>query len=360
MTTPPAQRIPIFVLTGFLGSGKTSFLNGLLSDPAFRDTAVIVNEFGDIGLDHLLVASAKENTVLLDAGCLCCAMIDSLKETLIDLFHRRARSDLPPFQKVVIETTGLADPGPILQQLVRDPLVQHAYRLRGVICMVDALFGEDQLAHHDEAAAQVAVADWLIVTKNDLTDGDVPPSLTQRLKSLNQSAPIHRRVAGVSDAHLLMAQDVATADLPWLDDIRRASDRTGLAHGGASHDHAISSECFWLNHPVTWAGLASWTDWMRLTFGQTLLRSKGLLNVVGVAGPVVLHGVRDRFELTRLARWPDAERRSRLVVIGRDLNRQQLVSGLGWLYAEAGSQPSGIYETPPPIPSGPMGSAHAI
>jgi G3E family GTPase len=354
--TDPAARIPIFVLTGFLGSGKTSLLNTLLKDPAFRDTAVIVNEFGDIGLDHLLVASAKENTVLLDAGCLCCAMIDSLKETLADLFHRRARSDLPMFQRVIIETTGLADPVPILHQLTRDPLVSHSYRLRGVLCTIDALFGEDQLSRHAEAMAQAAVADWLIVTKADLRGGPWPAARRRLLRSLNSSATIQ-------EGARLPAGDSPSADdaFPWLNDIRQSHDEPAVGGAFAAHDDAISSESFWLDQPVTWAGLAAWTDWMRQTFGAALLRSKGLMNVAGAKGPVVLHGVRDRFELTRSASWPDQERRSRLVIIGRNLNRAQQAAGLGWLYAEAGAQPPGLFDSPPPpLPPSAMGHPHAI
>jgi G3E family GTPase len=349
--TDPALRIPIFVLTGFLGSGKTSLLNALLKDPAFRDTAVIVNEFGDIGLDHLLIASAKENAILLDAGCLCCAMVDSLKETLLDLLHRRARSDLPMFRRIVIETTGLADPAPILQQLTRDPLVSHAYRLRGVICTIDGLFGEDQIARHAEAAAQAAVADWLIVTKTDLLGGVPPPSLTALLRSLNPSADIRQ---GVDGASLLAGGNQET--VPWLNDIGQSH-----AHGHATHDHTISSQSFWLDRPVTWAGLAAWTAWMRQIAGAALLRSKGLMNVVGVGGPVVLHGVRDRFELTRGPDWPDEERRSRLVIIGRDLVRSEQQAGLGWLYAEAGTPPPGLFDSPPPpLPPSAIGHPHAI
>ena len=137
-----AEKIPIVVLTGFLGSGKTVLLNALLRQPGFADSAIVVNEFGEVGLDHLLVASAEENIVLLDAGCLCCAVLGSLKETLLDLWHRRAQSQVPPFRRVLVETTGLADPGPIVQSIMRDSVVTHFYRLAGLVCVVDALHGE--------------------------------------------------------------------------------------------------------------------------------------------------------------------------------------------------------------------------
>jgi G3E family GTPase len=322
------QRIPILILTGFLGSGKTSLLNAMLKNMAFQNTAFIVNEFGEIGLDHLLIESAKENTILLDAGCLCCTVIDSLKETLRDLYHRRVRGQVPEFQRLVIETTGLADPGPILQQITRDPIASHFYRLRGLICTVDALFGLDQLADHPEAAAQVAFADRLIVTKTDLTGNICPPALEAKLRALNPTAEIDLS----RDAAAFFIQGERAESPPWLNDI-------GHGHDHAHHNHAISSESFWLDRPVSWAGLAAWTEWMRQRFGPGLLRCKALLNIDGSAGPVVLHGVRDRFDTQRLSKWPDAERRSRLVIIGRDLDRAGLAAGLGWFYVDAGTQP---------------------
>lgn len=336
-----SQRIPIVILTGFLGSGKTSLLNGMLKDPAFCNSAFIVNEFGEIGLDHLLIESAKENTILLDAGCLCCTVIDSLKETLRDLYHRRVRGQVPEFQRLVIETTGLADPGPILQQITRDPIASHFYRLRGLVCTVDALFGLEQLGEHPEAAAQVAVADWLIVTKTDLTGGRCPPDLEAKLRALNPTAEIHLSHQGRSDAARLFIDGEKSESPPWLNDI--GHDHKAHDHGHHDehphHDNAISSESFQLDRPVTWAGLAAWTEWMRHRFGPAILRCKGILNIQGAGGPVVLHGVRDRFDTARLAKWPDAERRSRLVIIGRNLDRAELAAGLDWFYVDEGTQP---------------------
>ena len=168
------ERLPLTILTGFLGSGKTTLLNVLLRDPAWADSAVVVNELGEIGLDHLLVAEAKENIVLLEAGCLCCAVLDSLPETLADLYSRRAMGDVPRFRRVLVETTGLADPAPIIRTLMRDPMASHFYQLQGVVCAVDAVFGEGALRDYHEAQSQVALADRLVVTKTDLVGGAVP------------------------------------------------------------------------------------------------------------------------------------------------------------------------------------------
>jgi G3E family GTPase len=342
-------HIPIVVLTGFLGSGKTSLLNALLKDPAFKDSAVVVNEFGEIGLDHLLVASAKDNIILLDAGCLCCTMLDSLKETLIDLYYRRVKGQVPEFARILIETTGLADPAPILQTITRDPVVSHFYRLQGLICTVDALFGGDQLKEHAEAGVQIALADRLIVTKTDLTGGACPAELCAKLQSLNPLAGIHIAVHGNTSINSLLALDHKARNTPpWLGDIYEPENSHHHTHAGP-HDDAIGSESFWLDRPVTWSGIAAWTEWMKGQFGREVLRCKCMINVADSSGPVVVHGVRGLFTTERLPVWPDAERRSRLVIIGRGLDRKRLTAGLGWLYVAEGTQPPNPTDEPPAI-----------
>lgn len=319
-----APKYPVFILTGFLGSGKTTLLNAMLRAPGFSDTAVVVNEIGEIGLDHLLVTSANENVVLLGAGCLCCTVIDSLKETLADLYHRRARGTLPPFARIVIETTGLADPAPILQQLMKDSLLSHLFELRGLICIVDAFFGASQLDEHPEARLQAALADRIWVTKTDLTGGQVPLALTNRLRALNPSAaPAAMR----PDADVAAAL-AAVGDAPWL----------ALPEylPGPRHDASISAHSFWVCDPVSWAGIAAWTAWLQENCRDRLLRCKALFNVRGARGPVLLHGVRTLFETRTLPDWPAPERRSAIVVIGRDLERQILQAGIGRLHTPAG------------------------
>src|SRR5689334_3747172 len=180
-------RIPVHVLTGFLGSGKTTLLNRLLREPGLADTAVIVNEFGEIGLDHLLVTGGRDNVLLLESGCLCCTLLDSLRETLADLYHRRARGELPPFRRVVVETTGLADPAPILLTLLRDPVATAWYELGRVVVTVDAVHGAEQLADYPEARAQVAAADLVLFTKTDLAGG-APAGLSDAVARINAAA----------------------------------------------------------------------------------------------------------------------------------------------------------------------------
>lgn len=318
-----APKLPIFILTGFLGSGKTTLLNAMLRDPKLADTAVVINEFGAIGLDHLLVTAGSDNVVLLGAGCLCCAVIDSLKETLADLYHRRARGTLPPFARIVIETSGLADPGPILQQLMKDGLLSHLFATRGLVCVVDALFGMRQLDDHAEARVQAALADHVWVTKTDLTGDEIPAALVDRLQSMN---PTTRPVAVRSDADIaaMLATD---GEPPW-----RALPEYLPA---ARHDAAIGAQAFWMAEPVSWAGIAAWTQWLKDHCGERLLRCKALFDVQGVRGAVVLHGVRTLFQTHTLPRWPEGGRRSGIVLIGRDLERPLLQDGLSRLLTPA-------------------------
>jgi G3E family GTPase len=314
VSAPP--KLPIIILTGFLGSGKTTLLNALLRLPSFTDTAVVVNEFGAIGLDHLLVQSANENVVLLDAGCLCCTVIDSLKETLADLYHRRARGTLPAFGRIIIETTGLADPCPVLQQLMSDSLLAHLFTLHSLVCIVDALFGASQLEVHTEARVQAAMADRLWITKTDLTDDRVPADLIDRLSALNPHADCQVLRPDTDLAGILGGANVNPIPFP------------NLYARTPQHDASIGSHSFWILEPVTWVGVAAWIGWLKESCGPRLLRCKGLLNVQGARGPVIVHGVRTLFKTSVLPEWPAFEPRLGVVVIGRDIQRQLLQAGL--------------------------------
>ncbi len=298
----------MIVLTGFLGSGKTTLLNRLLLDPAWSDSAVIVNEFGDIGLDHLLVSNARDNIVLMDAGCLCCTVLDSLPQTLADLFHRRAGGDIPAFRRVLVETSGLAEPAPILRTLMRDPIISHFYRPQGLICTVDALFGSATLDREHEAPLQAAMADRIVVTKTDLAVQEQTAALIARLRALNPAAEIV--LARDRNAACLFAPETNT--LPWLDPLKV---ETADHH---HHDDGAVSVSFLVGPPLSWARLAAWIERLRARYGPDLLRAKGVLNVAGA--PVALHGVQTQFDTRRLPDWPDDDRRSRIVLIGRGLD----------------------------------------
>lgn len=323
MGSPGPGRIPVVILTGFLGSGKTTLLNALLRDPDWSDSAIVVNEFGDVGLDHLLVAGAKENILLMDAGCLCCAVLDSLPATLADLYHRRAGGDVPPFRRLLVETSGLAEPGPILRTLMRDPVASHFYRPQGLVCVVDALAGVRTLSEHHEAVAQVAMADRLLATKTDLTGEACPPELIERLGAINPSAPIRRVLQGKPVSPLFAAEDVQ-AEAPWLEQVQADPPHH-------HHDSDITSLSLVVDTPIAWAGLADWIDHLRTRYGKDLLRCKGILNVTGSTGPVILHGVQAIFDTVRAPNWPDAERRSRIVLIGRGLDPAQVDPSLALL-----------------------------
>ncbi len=343
---PGSSPVPVTLLTGFLGSGKTTILAQLLKHPGLENTAVIVNEFGEIGLDHMLVTQGDEDVVLLNAGCLCCTIANSLNETLNDLWFRRSRGELPAFERVIIETTGLADPAPILHLLMTDPLVTSVYRTDGVVTVVDALHGAGQLGEHDEALKQAAVADRIALTKTDLATPASVSALRARLRRINPGAEIfevtHGRIAperltgiGVFDPGA-KGSDVQR----WL--------RDEAYHAGDGHDHTdhdvsrhserIRAFGFYFDFLVSWAGYATWIDLMREFKGANLLRVKGLVAIEDAARPYVVQGVQHVFSSPlRLDRWPSQDRRSRLVFITRDLDRETVEASLAALEAPAGS-----------------------
>lgn len=337
----PERPLAVAVLTGFLGSGKTTLLRRLLQHPDMEQTAVIVNEFGEIGLDHKLIESAKEDMVLMSSGCLCCTIRGDLVETIGDLYRRRVRREVPAFERLVIETTGLADPAPILHTLMSDPLIVERFRLDSVVTTVDGLAGDDSLDRHEESRRQAAVADRLLITKTDLAGAAEISALKARLRALNPAAKQFEVVQGeIAPAALFNAglydPETKTADVRgWLQAEAYAAaeqhahgnhDHSDHDHGGHGHDvnrhgDGIRAFCLSYDQPLEWDRFCSWIDMLISLFGRDILRIKGLLNVADQEQPLVIHGVQHVFHPpVSLEAWPDADRRSQLVFIVKDLD----------------------------------------
>jgi G3E family GTPase len=382
VTIVATERLPVSVLTGFLGSGKTTLLRELLKQSDMAKTAVIINEFGEIGLDHLLVEKGDEDIVLMSSGCLCCTIRGDLIDTLRNLFVRRVKGEIPDFDRVVIETTGLADPAPILHTLMADPLIAARFRLDSVVTTVDAVHGASELDANPESVKQAAVADRLVLTKTDIADPATTQALKLRLRSLNPAAAVEPAVLGRIAANKLFNAGLydprtKSADVQrWLNEeafgVRphghehhdghdhehhdghdhEFHDGHGHEHhGGHEHgqrhadDHAhdldvnrhddhIRSFCLTYDKPFAWPVIAESLDLLAQTHGQQLLRVKGILHVEEEPKPVVIHGVQHMFHPpVTLPTWPDDDRRSKIVFITRDLDRDYIAKSLDALFA---------------------------
>ncbi len=350
----PGPVTPVTVLTGFLGAGKSTLLNALLRHPSMGETAVVVNEFGDVGLDHLLVRRVDENVVLLNAGCLCCTVRDDMVTTLRDLFIKRVRGDVPEFTRVAIETTGLADPAPIIHTLMTDPMLSARFRLDGVVTVVDGVNGTSTLDRHREAVKQAAVADRLVLTKADLAEPAALDALKSRLRALNPAAPMAEAAHGVIDPDALLncglfSADGKSADVAhWLreeaySENARDHDHDHGHHHDHGHDHHhdhehghhhhdvnrhddhVTSFCLTFDTPIPWDAFVDAVEMLIASKGEDLLRIKGILDVRGEDVPVAVHGVQHVFHPPAALPqgWAEGEpRRSRLVFIARDLDRK--------------------------------------
>ncbi len=349
-STDPTPLIPVTLLTGFLGSGKTTVLNHVLQQPGMAETAVIVNEFGEIGIDHLLVERATDEVVLLNSGCLCCTVRSDIADTLLDLFVGRANARLPQFRRVVIETTGLADPAPILHTLISDPLVAARYSLDGVVTTVDAVNGAGTLDRQPEAVKQAAVADRLLLTKADLADRAAAAALTARLAALNPSAPIVRVAQGAIDPALLFNLGFYDPQTKSVDVQRWLRDEAFEAGHEHDHDHEqldvnrhderIRAFCITRDEPISWAALSTWLDALATMRGDDLLRLKAIVALSDRPGePVVVHGVQHLFHPpVLLPQWPSEDHRTRMVFITRDLPREAIEKTLA-AFEEAVAEP---------------------
>jgi G3E family GTPase len=341
VATPP--RTPVTILTGFLGSGKTTLLNRALRAPEMARTAVIINEFGEIPLDHALAAQSDDSVVVLENGCLCCTVRSDLVGTLNDLYHSRRAGRIPFFDTIMIETSGLAEPGPVLQAFLSEPTLDGLYRVANVIALVDAVNGETTLREHEEAVQQVALADRIIITKLDLAQDLANASqargrLEAELRRINLSAAISAADDVLPDLpSLLRSPGFDPADpnadpRPWLGLDAHAGHRHE-DHDSHEHDHAhhwrerhIESFCLIRDEPFTREAVQFLLDGITRSLGPNLLRVKGLVNVAEEPDrPAVIQGVQHLLHtMTWFPRWPDADRRTRIVFITRGVVRSEL------------------------------------
>lgn len=323
MTNGMNARIPVTLITGFLGSGKTTLLGRLLARPELADTAVVVNELGEVGLDHDLVETVTDEVTVLTSGCLCCALRQDLVSTLRDLLTRREAGTIPPFARVAVETTGLADPAPVLQTLVADPLVASFFALDACVTTVDAVTGLATLAAHPEAVKQAAVADRILITKTDMAPDTA--ALEAELAALNPGAPRLRVLHGDLDPAAILNQ-ARRPDMERLAELDRwlgaAEDRAHRHHSG------VQARCLSWPEPVEWAAFQRWLGDMVARHGERLLRVKGLVRVAGEDRPLLIQGVQHVFhEPVWLDAWPKgAAAETRMVVIGSEIDSEALRS----------------------------------
>ena len=339
-----SDLIPVNILTGALGSGKTTLLKALLRAPRLAGTMVLVNELGEVGIDHHLVEHVSESTLLLENGCLCCAMRDDLKTALKELHARRDRGEIPRYERVVVETTGIADPVPIAYTLLAEPVLQHHYRLGNVVTVVDAVNAPVQLDRFPEPVRQVALADRLVVSKLDIAGPGALEALRQRLAALNPDAPLLGADSPDLDPVDLLITDIHDRQSTsreverWM---HAAGDAAGADAGHDPHPAAITATCFTFDAVLDWTAFGVWMSMLLHRHGDRVLRLKGLLNVAGVPGPVLVNGVQHLVHPpAHLDRWPDDDRASRLVVISSGLDREEIERSMQVFNALANPRPA--------------------
>lgn len=316
----PPEHLPVSIITGFLGSGKTTLLNQLVQHPKMENVAVLVNEFGEIGLDHLLIETITEEIVLLQSGCICCQINGDFVSTLTDLYEKRLAGDIREFSHVLVETTGIANPAPIIQSLISNQRLVSHYRLGTVVATVDTVLGESQLGEFKETVRQVALADKLLFTKIDLSDQAQRDSLTGIVRQLNPNASISEVANGsIEPSEVFIETSPLAGRKPneiaaWL---------------GKEHTNSISSFSITLEGAFEWSEFVDWFDDLLFSRSRQILRVKGLLKVAGKSGPVVIQSVQHMlYPPIELERWPDSKRESALVFITCNLSRTAIDTSL--------------------------------
>jgi G3E family GTPase len=329
--------LPVNLVTGFLGSGKTTLLKGLIASPELGNAAVLVNEFGEVGLDHHLLERLDDAMVLLQSGCLCCTIRGDLSDAIRDLYDRRERGMVPAFDRLVIETTGLADPAPIVATLMNDPVIRHHFRLSNIVTVVDAKNGCATLQDYEESRKQVAVADRIVISKTDIAPQAELSRLEAQLVLLNRTAIRLDAARGPLSAAALMASDVydpkskAQEVQRWLkaEELAAQDEPQAHRHDVNRHGSDIVASCLTLDAPLEWPAFAIWLTMLLNRHGPNILRLKGILNIAQVATPVVIHGVQHTIHPpSHLDSWPDGIARTQIVLIAKGLERAPLQASL--------------------------------
>jgi len=336
------NRIPVTLLTGFLGTGKTTLLNKLLNHSGMKDTAVVINELGEAGLDHIFANNLSkhvesqhiaDNTVLLNSGCLCCTLTNEMADTLRDLFFKRALGGIPEFKRLVIETTGMADPGPIMGSLLNEPVINSTYRLDAVVVTVDAIYGLQQIADRIEAKKQTAVADILLITKCDLATKTQLEALSNKLSELNPGATQYQISYGEIDPQAIINVGLFNTEKQaqpqkWL----RAPARSQAMRGTLPqkvHDDDIVSFTVSMPKPLTWTQLEPVLNWLTENYSEQLLRLKGIIHAEDAPAPLAIHAVHNTlYPPTLLEGWDEDEPISRIVLIGKGLDEMEIRKAL--------------------------------
>ncbi len=329
--TNTTTKCPVTIVTGFLGSGKTTLLARVLAEPSMGNTAVLVNEFGKVGLDHHLLRQVNERTILLGNGCACCTVRDDLVKTFLDLFALDERGDIPQLERVMIETSGLADPAPILFTVLTDAVLQHHFFIDRIITTVDAINGHFHLDRHPESLKQVAIADNIIITKTDIASGHEVNRLTTRLQTLNPSAHITQAAFGEVDLALLFGSSNTERSGKSSGDDREANKFSTTHDKPPDEEHHVTrtySLSLTFHEPLDWRAFGLWLSMLLHARGEDVLRVKGLIDV-GEQDPVVLNGVQHIIHPPQhLDRWPDEDHRSRIIFITRSIEPQALLNSL--------------------------------